>query len=553
MQRSAKSKIKYFLKETLRPRGKEDYARVFKCGEVKRRVPWLYLRALAAGFLLFCISVLAYRLSGGSVDYMTAVLFGALMFNIPVLIFFYELNPWRDISLLTLILTVIIGGSVACAVLTLGYEYIYSGEFDSPWISLLWTGFWEEFVKAAAGIAAACLLKKKSPLACFLIGFAVGTGYSILEDMGYIYSYSRSQSTTVTWVVLMSVGRSLSCGVSHAPWTGMILWAFAKFKKPFLNFRFYGVVIASMVLHYFADVPFFAEEVAFLTGLNWGWLIEIAVVAAIVALVYFAWKNSFKELPPQCGLCEDSAENLPKSVKLNQAGNAVAVACAAVFGIFTLAGCAQSTGVRTTYERFDDKQSFVSFVQDGLNFDYDWNRAYDPEYGDYSLYMLEQKTVCAVQKVPAGGYDYFYEYSFGEEGAALESIGVQVENSIYYCAVTYVFEDFSITNYREPSRINPVPHPPIIEEDPVEPPEEPEQPPEEPEPAPVLKEKAEYFFIKGVHAGYEDGQFTVVTGVKDADNTAAYIAFGVLAGVTALGGTAAVITLKIKSRRNYDD
>ena len=187
LQNSFKWKIKYFLKESLRPRTLEDYKEFFSRGmkngdgEVPQ-IPWLYLRALLLGFLLFSITVLNYRLSRGSVDYMTTIAVGGLCVNIPVLVFFFELYTKRDLSIFLLLLTVLIGGVLSVFFITLGYEYIYSDTFNQiPWVSILWTGFWEELCKGAVAIAAVALLKKKNPFVCFLNGYAVGTDYTVFE------------------------------------------------------------------------------------------------------------------------------------------------------------------------------------------------------------------------------------------------------------------------------------------------------------------------------------------------------------------------------------
>ena len=240
-----KEKINYFFKETFRPHTKEEYAEVFTRGlgsnrsdKIVRKLPWLYIRVFALNLILFAFVAFAFRLAHYSADYLTAILLGGLLFNIPLFIFFFELYPKRDLSLLKLFAVLLAGGVVSTVLITLGYEYIYSTTSEpNAWISTLWVGFWEEFIKGAVAIVAIALLKNKNPLFCFLIGFAVGTGYSFTEDLGYIYSLSRSYGTT--WLVLTSVGRGLSCVCSHAPWTAMICWAFAKFKKPFINFRFY--------------------------------------------------------------------------------------------------------------------------------------------------------------------------------------------------------------------------------------------------------------------------------------------------------------------------
>ncbi len=212
---SVGSRIKFFFKETFRPHSKEEYAEVFTRGlgancseEVARKLPWLYIRVFALNLVLFAITAITFRVARYSADYLTAILFGGLLFNIPLCILFFELYPKRDLSLLKLFAVLVIGGVVSTILITLGYEFIYSTDSEpNAWISTLWVGFWEEFIKGAVAIAAIALLKRKDPLLCFLIGFAVGTGYSFTEDLGYIYSLSRSDG--VSWLVLTSVGRGL--------------------------------------------------------------------------------------------------------------------------------------------------------------------------------------------------------------------------------------------------------------------------------------------------------------------------------------------------------
>lgn len=563
-----KQNLKYVFKEMLRPRTVADYKEFFTRGAGKKdaqtaaSVPWLWLRALAVGFVLFAAAMLSFRLSRGAVDYVTAIVAGGLCVNIPVLVFFYELYPKRDVSVFLLLFIVLAGGILSVSVTTLGYEYIYSDPFNrTPWVSTLWTGFWEELCKGAVALAAIALLKKKNPFVCFLIGFAVGTGYSLFEDLGYIYAYSGGQK--YYWVVLMSLGRGLSCAFSHAPWTGVICWAFAKFKKPFINFRFYLVVFSSMVLHYLADVTFFVEELNVLSGITWGWAIDAVVVVSIILLQFFVLRGERRAIvcaiyageSGECSVIAETVNANTRAERLSHAGNLTAVLCAVAVSALSLAGCALYTARTPVYKYFDSDRGFIDYVQEGLPLYADLTRGYDPDADNYSELSADGILRYAVQKQTENGYDYFYIYGF-DDGAKLESVAVKIDGAIYYLMQLIVYDDgyTIITSY--PEQFGPIfSEPPEedggVTEEPEAPPEE-EKPTEEPgEPIKIVS----FFEISNRHKGYdyESGRLCVTVGYNETDNTVAYIVLGAVAGAAFIGGAAAYITLKIKSRRIKDD
>lgn len=568
MQGLFKQNLKYVFKEMLRPRTVADYKEFFTRGAGKKdaqtaaSVPWLWLRALAVGFVLFAAAMLSFRLSRGAVDYVTAIAAGGLCVNIPVLVFFYELYPKRDVSVFLLLFIVLAGGILSVSVTTLGYEYIYSDPFNrTPWGSTLWTGFWEELCKGAVALAAIALLKKKNPFVCFLIGFAVGTGYSLFEDLGYIYAYSGGQK--YYWVVLMSLGRGLSCAFSHAPWTGVICWAFAKFKKSFINFRFYLVVFSSMVLHYLADVTFFVEELNVLSGITWGWAIDAVVVVSIILLQFFVLRGERRAVvcaiyageSGECSVIAETVNANTRAERLSHAGNLTAVLCAVAVSALSLAGCSLYTARTPVYKYFDSDRGFIDYVQEGLPLHADLTRGYDPDADNYSELSTNGILRYAVQKQTENGYDYFYIYGF-DDGAKLESVAVKIDGTIYYLMQLIVYDDgYTIITYY-PEQFGPIfSEPPEedggVTEEPEVPPEE-EKPTEEPgEPIKIVS----FFEISNRHKGYdyESGRLCVTVGYNETDNTVAYIVLGAVAGAAFIGGAAAYITLKIKSRRIKND
>lgn len=577
-KKSAKAKLGYFFKETFRAHSKEEYAEVFRRGlkksdgdlsRVEKKLPWLYIRIFALNVILFTLLVLAYRLTSYTVGYMAAIVCGGLLFNVPLLIFFYELYPKRDCSLAALLLVLLIGGATASALSLFGYEYIYSTSREpNAWISTLWVGFWEEFVKGVVAISAILILKKKSPFVCFLIGFAVGTGFSVFEDFSYIYSLSRSGGTL--WLVLTSVGRGLSCVCSHAPWTGIICWAFAKFKRPFLSLRFYGVVITSMALHYFADVPFFDEKLDILRGITVGWLIEAAVVSVIFIIMFLMLGNSLKEIYKENGAVDyPPVPEALSSVRCSQNGNIAAVLCAVALCAFTLTGCALRVGERDVFKTFASDDEFIAFVQRGLTLKSDWNRAYDENAEDYSQFVKEGKKLGATQKESKeseDGYDYYYVYEFEGEDTILTSIGVNIDGRLYYCRIFLIFEDYYFMNNGRPADYQPVEEVlEVADDDNTDDGNtgggssdgtggDTENGGAEDDPSVPVK-TVSYYNIAKITCSYsmDEGRFTAAAGDKEAFGYNEVIALGALSGAAVISGCAAYITLKIKSGRYKND
>lgn len=560
-----KTKLKSFFINAVKPRSGAEYAEVFsrglkeedKTAQAVPRKPWLYLRVLALGFIAFSLAVSIYCLFNAKMDYAIAVFFGGLFCNVTLVVFFFELYPKRDLSLVLLSLLTVLGGLLASGIASLGYEFIFDANSGNAWLDCLFVGFWEEFSKALIAIPAILLLKKKEPFACFLIGIAVGTGYSLFEDLGYIYAYSyRADSVADTWLVLMSVGRGLSCVCSHAPWTAIICWAFAKFKKPFINFRFYGFFIASAVLHFLADVPFFDDDVAFLTGLNWGWAIEIFVVVAIFIIMYFTLRNSTRALIPQEGAPSSDggvAESgtlgvvlvLDKRANLSFVANLTVTLCAVASCVLLLIVCALPCYTQAIYQDMTIEE-YVDYRQEGLPLKSDWGRyVKDYEKGNYaSLYDENGILGIAVQKVSEDGYDYYYQYVFDENGEAeLYSIGVKVEAELIFNSVVEVY-DWGYSTVTPDNLIGVYyPEELIIPEEEI-----PENGFHEDE---ELLFSFNYFSVRGASIIYdrENGTVSVYMGRDDIDNDIAYIVLLSVAGAITISGATAFITLKIKSRR----
>lgn len=525
---------------------------------VHSKYPWLYIRALAFTVIAFGVFAFAYVVSENSFDYPSVVLFGGLLFNIPLLILFYELYPRSDIKLSTLFAVTVVGGIISTAIITIGYRFITLDGYGQ-WIALIWTGFWEELCKAVPAIAAIYLLKRKKPFDpfyCFLIGAAVGTGYSFCEDIGYIYVYSSYYSQTMTWAVLMSVGRGFACFCSHAPWTGMICYAFAKFGLK--NFRLYAVTFFIMFLHYWADVPFFCSEAAWYKG---GVAIWIFTVGAILIMTVCAIKSSRKAITGVNGARQiEMLLPLPVRDKLSYAADVCACLSGIVLSVLVMIYCVIPTGYGKTLMAFNDEQSLINFMQEGLPLYADWEREYDCDAVDYSQFIKESGLKTAVQKQTVGEYEYYYFYTFIEETSVLTNIGLIYDNNIYYCARIIIINDTRLdVLYGYPSYQDWITLPEVetvINDDENEEDGDYEERTEDGDG--VNEEETvtgviSYFPIKGGANNFafdrESGNFTLTVSDNIYHGIKGKIAVCALAGIFFAGGAAAYITLKLKARR----
>ncbi len=270
----------------------EDYREFFLRGLDSRsglnaNTPWLYLRAFAVCLIIFALFVFAVFMTGkfiydGAIEYFaypSLLVAGGVIVNLPVLIFIYELYPARDLSFIKLCFIMIVCTVIADLCVSLGYcAWMPANE----WISVGWTAVLEETSKAVPALLTIFLLKQRNPLFGFLIGSAVGVGMSISEDMGYLFIASWENGVDIPVFLLVTLLRSVTSLAGHVIWTGLIGWAFVKFRRPLLNFKFWIFCLFSGALHYLFDFPYEKLSALFL-------------IASVVAALFVAERIVRKE------------------------------------------------------------------------------------------------------------------------------------------------------------------------------------------------------------------------------------------------------------------
>ncbi|MBD5632163.1 MAG: PrsW family intramembrane metalloprotease [Clostridia bacterium] len=503
--------VKRFFYETFRPRTGNDYKEFFTRGldgktDESAAYPWVYTRFFVVFLALFAIITLASFFSN-VMSYPTTVLTGGIFTNLTALVLCYELYPRRDLSFLSVILVFLVGMVTSVFIIDIGY-YVYGG---NGWTGVIWTAVLEEFGKAVPAIIAILCFKNKNPLLGLVVGAAVGAGMSVSEDMGYIFWKSEGGFyPDYTTAVEIAVGRGGSSFFTHILWTAFIGWAFAKFKRPLINFKFWGVCLFSIALHFCWDMPLDEIYLA---------IVYIACGTAGIAFLVFAVLR--KEYKAQTEQVYIELQPAPKNIKIrySHTANLAAVFSAVILSALSLLTVYINPGYNFITEEFESEAEFISFVQNGLHINADFERQPPkgvPDKDNYSFVKVDGQTVEFTQKVTVDGYDYYYTYKNYftpgqiEPETLLHNVEVEIDGVRY--AYSYLKAE---------------------------------------------EETYKYFIINDSVLGfneisYDDGVFYVGTWERGFEGLPWAIALGVVGGAVAVCGASLYIIMKTKSRRiNY--
>jgi protease PrsW len=222
--------------------------------------PWAFAR-------VFAFSLAAYVLLSWGLNYFNNDLFipgiifiGSVAFPFAILIFFYEMNVVRNVSVPALLRFVVFGGIFSLLSSLVFYQL---SDSLTGWLGAMSAGIVEE-----AGKAAVLLLfvrQKRYPwiLNGLLIGAAVGTGFSIFETAGYVLMQGL-EPNGIQGMFHVIVDRGwLNVLGDHSLWTGLVgaaLWRVRGNREFSLDMlvdpRFLRVLALSMVLHMVNNSPF---------------------------------------------------------------------------------------------------------------------------------------------------------------------------------------------------------------------------------------------------------------------------------------------------------
>lgn len=522
--------FKRFFYHTFRPRGVEDYKEFLTRGAGGENnenavYPWVYARV----FVLFlCIFALMAATSCFSnlMTYPTVLITGAAFTNITALTLAYELYPKRDLAFLQVIIIMLAGMAVSVFIIDVGY-YLFNG---GGWTGVVWTAGLEETSKAIAAILLIVLFKNRNPLFGFVAGAAVGAGMSVSEDMGYIFWRSHNVLYP-DYPVAVEVA-AVRCGSSfftHLLWTGFIGWAYLKFKKPLINFKFWGICLFSAALHFLWDMPI-AE----------GLLIAVYILCSFAAAAF----TVFAVLKPQLKkgaclqalqlcICSKEYSNAfsakhNKTAKYRCVCNVTFALNAVILSVLLLTAIYINPGYRYESMEFDSAEKFVNFVHSGMVIPVNYERRYSHFITNSSELYEDGKLVAATQKVTDGVSKkiiYFYDYVFLREPHDDEDLKTQIvlrDVRVLIDGLTYIAQTIYTPNQTVKFFM-------------------------------INSKLRGYASQDSLYISYKNGKFKVQLREQYYYGKPWLIGICSAAGASVCACAAVVITMKIKIRRNKND
>lgn len=468
--------IKEFFVQTFRRHSGEEYSELVTRGMSdktgnNKKYPWAYVRLFTLCLILFAVFILIVRFTSNQLFIPTITAFGSLLFNVPFLLFIYELYPKRDISFMGVVLALLLGGAMASVLAQILYNLFPPAD---DWLRAVYAGFFEELPKAAATITIIIVARKNSPMAGFLLGAAVGCGFSIAEDMGYIFSQANELPVmNLVTIIQVTMTRGVTAFCTHTLWTALIGWAYCHFSRHFANVMFYLVTLFACGIHIVWDLPL---------GLVAGTLANVGcgiVVAVIcIVIVHVERKKVFAEraLQPEdlgnngiaaegngSAVAEAAVQEAPEEAEeqtekttnkkdplyWRHGGHLAITVGAFLMAVVAIIYC--SIPFRETYaaEKFVTPVSFVSFMQNGREFNYTENRAYnshdtvnDVTYEENGkLTRVIQREKDATDESMTYNYEYSVSYDVVSDRYYYFPVSVSVTVSDVNGEMTYYKED----------------------------------------------------------------------------------------------------------------
>ena len=229
--------------------------------------PWLWLRTL--GMMLIC-TLIGIICSVMTQNPTYGVIFCGSLVAIPLLVFIFESNFARNISIIDVIKYFLCGGMLSI-ILTL--LFIPMSETDAL-ATVGYAPVFEEIAKAVVTAVIISRLKTKSVISGLLVGFSVGAGFTVFENLQYgidfftleflaelvlgndaVISLENANITAMA----TALSRSLTdIFAKHHYWTGIFGACFVLFGKKeksvignLLNWRIIVSIVFCIFLHSF--------------------------------------------------------------------------------------------------------------------------------------------------------------------------------------------------------------------------------------------------------------------------------------------------------------
>lgn len=246
--------------------------------------PWLYTRVALYMLLAFYMLYLCFTMFENINVLPGMMIIGSMAVPFAVLIFFFEVNAPRNISIFSATKIFCVGGCASLLTTLFLFEMIPVRNLD--YVGAILVGIIEEVGKL---IIVMLYIKRRENcnylLNGLLIGAAVGAGFAAFESAGYAFNYLINGNFDQMMHVIYMRGFLAPGG--HVTWAAMSGFAIMLVKKKsnfewemLKNKNFWSIFIIPVIMHAIWDMPFeFGGEIP-------GKEISLIVIAWIFILVF---------------------------------------------------------------------------------------------------------------------------------------------------------------------------------------------------------------------------------------------------------------------------
>lgn len=220
--------------------------------------PWVFSRVFVALGITFLVLWILTNVFGNDKAVPGMIFIGALTVPITGLIFFFESNAFKNISIFDVMKMFFIGGVFSLLSTMILYNFVTFSE-ESQYYGVMTirdaflVGLVEEMGKAVIVILFVNYLKTNKILNGLLIGAAVGAGFAVFETAGYILEYGLSSYDalgTMTDIIFLRGWSSLG---GHLVWAA-IVGAAAVIAKGEHQFEWSNIVDKRFLFFFFSSV-----------------------------------------------------------------------------------------------------------------------------------------------------------------------------------------------------------------------------------------------------------------------------------------------------------
>ncbi|MDP9131565.1 MAG: PrsW family glutamic-type intramembrane protease [Nitrospirota bacterium] len=184
--------------------------------------PWVFFKTFTFSVLVYVCFVFAVQQFHNPKLLPGLIMTGTFLIPVSLLIFFFEMNVLRNVSLYQVVKLVMLGGIMSLILSLFLFQWTDLG----TWLGAMSAGIVEEVGKAAALLLVIHKTKYRWTLNGLLFGAAVGTGFSAFESAGYALLTGLSYGQDAMLQVITLRGLLSMLGL-HVVWTSMVgaaLW-----------------------------------------------------------------------------------------------------------------------------------------------------------------------------------------------------------------------------------------------------------------------------------------------------------------------------------------